>query len=107
MCYKKCTSLAIITLALSLSATPLSFADKSNNNKEQNIVANNKSFVSENSDTLNVNQLIETRDQLINKNLEGLNEFGQDIVQDRKSSILNFDFGLVAYIDKTYSNLTE
>lgn len=54
-----------------------------------------------------MNQLIDFRNDSIDKNLEPLREFGEDSFQRRKNSILDPEFGLVGFVDRTYCNLTK
>lgn len=56
---------------------------------------------------LNMGQLTKIRDKAIDKNLEALSEFGKEVVEERKDGILNYDWGLVSYIDNNYKNLSE
>jgi hypothetical protein len=57
--------------------------------------------------SINMNQLIDFRNESIDKNLEPLREFGEDSFQRRKNSILDPEFGLVGFVDRTYCNLTK
>lgn len=58
--------------------------------------------------SMNMNQLIDFRNDSIDKNLEPLREeFGEDSFQRRKNSILDPEFGLVGFVDRTYCNLTK
>ncbi|WP_286184274.1 hypothetical protein [Clostridium sp. CCUG 7971] len=57
--------------------------------------------------SMSMNQLIEIRDKAIDKNLEPLRKSGEDFMKERKDSILTFEFGLVAFVDKTYCNLNQ
>ncbi|HGM3508000.1 TPA: hypothetical protein ACKOR7_002587 [Clostridioides difficile] len=107
MLNKKNISSIIMTMILSLSTTVFVFADENTNIKGQDITKYNEETVSKNLEDLSTEQLIEIRDKAINKNLEGLRKFGEDSVKERKDSILNFEFGLVAFVNKNYSNLTE
>lgn len=54
-----------------------------------------------------MNQLIDFRNDSIDKNLEHLREFEEDSFQRRKNSILDPEFGLVGFVDRTYCNLTK
>lgn len=56
---------------------------------------------------LNMEQLTKIRDKAIDKNLEALSEFGKEVVDERKDGILNYDWGLVSYVDNNYKNLSE
>lgn len=56
---------------------------------------------------LNMDQLTKIRDKAIDKNLEALSEFGKEAIEERKDGILNYDWGLVSYIDNNYKNLSE
>jgi hypothetical protein len=101
------------SLIVSLSASLIcctfastSFAENNLDSGNQNTFYND-SLNAQNLEDLSVDQLIEIRDKAIDENLEPLREFGEDSIQRRKDSILNFEFGLVAYIDKAYNNLTE
>ncbi len=107
MLNKKNISSIIMTMILSLSTTVFVFADENTNVKGQDITKYNEEMVSKNLEDLSIEQLIDIRDKAIDKNLEGLREFGEDSVKQRKDSILNFEFGLVAFVNKNYSNLTE
>lgn len=107
MLNKKNISSIIMTMILSLSTTVFVFADENTNIKGQDITKYNEETVSKNLEDLSTEQLIEIRDKAIDKNLEGLRKFGEDSVKERKDSILNFEFGLVAFVNKNYSNLTE
>lgn len=71
------------------------------NKKNVNVIENSESS-SMNLEDLNIDQLIKTRDKLIDKNLKDVSD-----PQHIKNAILTSDWGLVVYIDKTYSNLTE
>ncbi|WP_227453307.1 hypothetical protein [Clostridioides sp. ES-S-0108-01] len=75
--------------------------------KGQDITKYNEEMVSKNLEDLSIEQLIDIRDKAIDKNLEGLKELGENIVRERKDSILNFEFGLVSFVNKNYNNLTE
>ncbi|EGT3847926.1 amidase domain-containing protein [Clostridioides difficile] len=107
MLNKKNISSIIMTMILSLSTTVFVFADENTNVKGQDITKYNEEMVSKNLEDLSIEQLIDIRDKAIDKNLEGLRKFGEDSVKERKDSILNFEFGLVAFVNKNYSNLTE
>ena len=56
---------------------------------------------------LNMEQLTKIRDKAIEKNIEALSEFGKEVVDERKDGILNYDWGLVSYVDNNYKNLSE
>lgn len=56
---------------------------------------------------LSIEQLTKVRDKAIDKNLEGIGEFGEQAVKERKDGILNYDWGLVSYIDNNYKNLSQ
>ncbi len=107
MLNKKNISSIIMTMILSLSTTVFVFADENTNVKGQDVTKYNEEMVSKNLEDLSIEQLIDIRDKAIDKNLEGLRKFGEDSVKERKDSILNFEFGLVAFVNKNYSNLTE
>lgn len=77
------------------------FNTNNKNDDNKNTIENSKSS-SMNLEDLNIDQLIEFRDKLIDKNLEDTLDS-----QHLKNSILTSDWGLVTYINKTYSNLTE
>ncbi|HBH0843061.1 TPA: hypothetical protein KR681_003689, partial [Clostridioides difficile] len=106
MLNKKNISSIIMTMILSLSTTVFVFADENTNVKGQDVTKYNEEMVSKNLEDLSIEQLIDIRDKAIDKNLEGLRKFGEDSVKERKDSILNFEFGLVAFVNKNYSNLT-
>lgn len=107
MLSKKNVSLIILVIILSLLTAIFIFNNKNTNNKLKEVTKNNEEIVPKNLEGLSIEQLIEIRDKAIDKNLEGLREFGEDSVKKRKDSILNFEFGLVAFVNKNYSNLTE
>ncbi|MBH7164438.1 hypothetical protein I5989_15100 [Clostridioides difficile] len=107
MLNKKNVSLIILVIILSLLTAIFVFNNKNTNNKSKEVTKNNEEIVPKNLEGLSIEQLIEIRDKAIDKNLEGLREFGEDSVKKRKDSILNFEFGLVAFVNKNYSNLTE
>ncbi|MDU6985033.1 MAG: hypothetical protein E6371_11505 [Terrisporobacter othiniensis] len=52
---------------------------------------------------LSIEQLIKA----IDKNLEDFSEFGEQAVKERKDDILNYDWGLVSYIDNNYKTLSK
>lgn len=52
---------------------------------------------------LSIEQLIKA----IDKNLEDFSEFGEQAVKERKDDILNYDWGLVSYIDNNYKTLSQ
>lgn len=56
---------------------------------------------------LSIEQLTKIRDKAIDKNLEGISEFGKETVEGCKDGILNYDWGLVSYINNSYKNLSE
>ena len=107
MLSKKNVSLIILVIILSLLTAIFIFNNKNTNNKLKEVTKNNEEIVPKKLEGLSIEQLIEIRDKAIDKNLEGLREFGEDSVKKRKDSILNFEFGLVAFVNKNYSNLTE
>ncbi|NMS89226.1 hypothetical protein HGQ85_04730 [Clostridioides difficile] len=107
MLNKKIIPLIILVITLILLTTILIFTNKNTNYKSKEVAKNNEEIVPKNLDSLSIEQLIEIRDKAIDKNLEGLKKFGEDSVKRRKDSILNFEFGLVAFVDKNYSDFTE
>ncbi|MGS5518126.1 hypothetical protein AB8L61_19290 [Clostridioides difficile] len=107
MLNKKNISLIILVIVLSLFTAIFIFNNRNTNDKSKEITKNNEEIVPKNLEDLSIEQLTEIRDKAIDKNLEGLREFGEDSVKQRKDSILNFEFGLVAFVNKNYSNLTE
>ncbi|MCC0673199.1 hypothetical protein IC216_14500 [Clostridioides sp. ES-S-0145-01] len=107
MLNKKNISLIILVIVLSLFTAIFVFNNRNTNDKSKEITKNNEEIVPKNLEDLSIEQLTEIRDKAIDKNLEGLREFGEDSVKQRKDSILNFEFGLVAFVNKNYSNLTE
>ncbi|VIG18154.1 Uncharacterised protein [Clostridioides difficile] len=107
MLNKKNVSLIALVIILSLFTVIFVFNNRNTNDKLKEITKNNEEIVPKNLEDLSIKQLTEIRDKAIDKNLEGLREFGEDIVKKRKDSILNFEFGLVAFVNKNYSNLTE
>lgn len=107
MLNKKNISLIILVIVLSLFTAIFIFNNRNTNDKLKEVAKNNEKIVPKNLEDLSIEQLTEIRDKAIDKNLEGLREFGEDSVKERKDSILNFEFGLVAFVDKNYSNLTE
>ncbi|UUC42765.1 hypothetical protein NMZ80_04775 [Clostridioides difficile] len=107
MLNKKNVSLIALVIILSLFTVIFVFNNRNTNDKLKEVTKNNEEIVPKNLEDLSIKQLTEIRDNAIDKNLEGLREFGEDIVKKRKGSILNFEFGLVAFVNKNYSNLTE
>ncbi|HDF2418715.1 hypothetical protein Q3163_09665 [Clostridioides difficile] len=107
MLNKKNVSLIVLVIVLSLFTAIFVFNNRNTNDKSKEIAKNNEEIVPKNLEALSIEQLIDIRDKAIDKNLEGLREFGEDSVKQRKDSILNFEFGLVAFVNKNYSNLTE
>lgn len=107
MLNKKNVSLIALVIILSLFTVIFVFNNRNTNDKLKEVTKNNEEIVPKNLEDLSIKQLTEIRDKAIDKNLEGLREFGEDIVKKRKDSILNFEFGLVAFVNKNYSNLTE
>ncbi|HBE9437498.1 Uncharacterised protein [Clostridioides difficile] len=107
MLNKKNVSLIALVIILSLFTVIFVFNNRNTNDKLKEVTKNNEEIVPKNLEDLSIKQLTEIRDNAIDKNLEGLREFGEDIVKKRKDSILNFEFGLVAFVNKNYSNLTE
>lgn len=107
MLNKKNISLIILVIILSLLTVIFIFNNRNTNDKSKEITKNNEEIVPKNLEDLSIEQLTEIRDKAIDKNLEGLREFGEDSLKQRKDSILNFEFGLVAFVNKNYSNLTE
>lgn len=107
MLNKKNISLIILVIVLSLFTAIFIFNNRNTNDKSKEITKNNEEIVPKNLEDLSIEQLTEIRDKAIDKNLEGLREFGEDSIKQRKDSILNFEFGLVAFVNKNYSNLTE
>ncbi|HGM1124408.1 TPA: hypothetical protein ACKOM8_002596 [Clostridioides difficile] len=107
MLNKKNVSLIALVIILSLFTVIFVFNNRNTNDKLKEVTKNNEEIVPKNLEDLSIKQLIEIRNKAIDKNLEGLREFGEDIVKKRKDSILNFEFGLVAFVNKNYSNLTE
>ncbi|MDB3082949.1 hypothetical protein C4097_00030 [Clostridioides difficile] len=107
MLNKKNISLIILVIVLSLFTAIFVFNNRNTNDKSKEITKNNEEIVPKDLEDLSIEQLTEIRDKAIDKNLEGLREFGEDSVKQRKDSILNFEFGLVAFVNKNYSNLTE
>jgi hypothetical protein len=81
--------------------------NKNINGNSHEITSTSEKVESKNLDELSIQQLIKIRDKAINKNLEELNEFGEDEIQNLKDGILNSDFGLTAFINNNYKNLTE
>ncbi|HFL2408322.1 TPA: hypothetical protein ACG3IA_003328 [Clostridioides difficile] len=107
MLNKKNVSLIALVIILSLFTVIFVFNNRNTNDKLKEVTKNNEEIVPKNLEDLSIKQLTEIRNKAIDKNLEGLREFGEDIVKKRKDSILNFEFGLVAFVNKNYSNLTE
>ncbi|VIF88325.1 Uncharacterised protein [Clostridioides difficile] len=107
MLNKKNVSLIALVIILSLFTVIFVFNNRNTNDKLKEVTKNNEEIVPKNLEDLSIKQLTEIRDKAIDKNLEGLREFGEDIVKKRKDSILNFEFELVAFVNKNYSNLTE
>ncbi|MFN1920777.1 hypothetical protein ACK2FT_06545 [Clostridioides difficile] len=107
MLNKKNVSLIVLVIVLSLFTAIFVFNNRNTNDKSKEIAKNNEEIVPKNLEALSIEQLTKIRDKAIDKNLEGLREFGEDSVKQRKDSILNFEFGLVAFVNKNYSNLTE
>ncbi|ENY8712922.1 hypothetical protein I5976_18605 [Clostridioides difficile] len=107
MLNKKNVSLIVLVIVLSLFTAIFVFNNRNTNDKSKEIAKNNEEIVPKNLEALSIEQLTKIRDKAIDKNLEGLREFGEDLVKQRKDSILNFEFGLVAFVNKNYSNLTE
>ncbi|MDN9574118.1 hypothetical protein KLL42_14695 [Clostridioides difficile] len=107
MLNKKNVSLIVLVIVLSLFTAIFIFNNRNTNDKSKEIAKNNEEIVPKNLEALSIEQLTKIRDKAIDKNLEGLREFGEDSVKQRKDSILNFEFGLVAFVNKNYSNLTE
>ncbi|AYC99029.1 hypothetical protein DA422_18130 [Clostridioides difficile] len=97
----------VLVIVLSLFTAIFVFNNRNTNDKSKEIAKNNEEIVPKNLEALSIEQLTKIRDKAIDKNLEGLREFGEDSVKQRKDSILNFEFGLVAFVNKNYSNLTE
>lgn len=60
-----------------------------------------------NLNNLSIDQLIKIRNKSIDTNLESLSEFGRKIIEERKDGILNYDWGLVSYINNNYKDLSE
>lgn len=90
-------------IVLSLIIIPLLFLKKNNNEDLQNI---NQSKDLEN---LSAQQLIEKRNQCIDKNIAPLKklDFSEQDLIDRKNEILTSEWGLVSFFNKNYSKLTE
>lgn len=107
MLNKKDIGLIILVIVLSLFTVIFVFNNRNANDKLKEVAKNSEEIVPKNLEDLSIEQLTEIRDKAIDKNLEGLKEFGENIVKERKDSILNFEFGLVAFVNKNYSNLTE
>ncbi|UUC42763.1 hypothetical protein NMZ80_04765 [Clostridioides difficile] len=84
MLNKKNISSIIMTMILSLSTTVFVFADEKTNIKGQDITKYNEETISKNLEDLSIEQLINIRDKAIDKNLEGLKEFGENIVKNVK-----------------------
>ncbi|MBO3446372.1 hypothetical protein [Clostridium sp. CCUG 7971] len=111
---KRSLIVSLSALLICCTFTSTSFVENNLDSKNQNNLdsENQKNFYNDslnaqNLEDLSVDQLIKIRDKAIDENLEPLREFGEDAIQRRKDSILTFDFGLVAFVDKTYKNLTE
>ncbi|MGO0884989.1 hypothetical protein ACTPDI_19595 [Clostridioides difficile] len=107
MLNKKNIGLIILVIALSLFTIIFVLNNRNTSDKLKEVAKNNTEIVPKNLEDLSIEQLTEIRDKAIDKNLEDLREFGEDSVKERKDSILNFEFGLVAFVNKNYSNLTE
>ncbi|VIG18137.1 Uncharacterised protein [Clostridioides difficile] len=84
MLNKKNISSIIMTMILSLSTTVFVFSDENTNIKGQDITKYNEETISKNLEDLSIEQLINIRDKAIDKNLEGLKEFGENIVKNVK-----------------------
>lgn len=107
MLNKKNISLIILVIVLSLFTVIFVLNNRNTSDKLKEVAKNNTEIVPKNLEDLSIERLTEIRDKAIDKNLEGLREFGENIVKERKDSILNFEFGLVAFVNKNYSNLTK
>lgn len=107
MLNKKNIGLIALVIILSLFTVIFVINNRDTNDKLKEVAKNNEEIVPKNLEDLSIEQLTEIRDKAIDKNLEGLKEFGENTVKERKDSILNFEFGLVAFVNKNYSNLTE
>ncbi|MBO3445747.1 hypothetical protein [Clostridium sp. CCUG 7971] len=97
-------TLIVLMIILSLLTTKLLFVNKDSNSEVQEVAT------SENLEDLSIQQLTEIRDERIDQNVEYLNNFGKpskQSLQDRKSEILNSEWGLVSFFNKNYNNLTE
>lgn len=97
-------TLVILMIILSLLTTQFLFVNKDTNSDVQEITT------SENLEDLSIQQLSEIRDKCIDQNVEYLNNFGKtstQSLQDRKNEILTSEWGLVAFFNKNYNNLTE
>ncbi|MCK3739903.1 hypothetical protein MZI16_06210 [Clostridioides difficile] len=84
MLSKKNVSLIILVIILSLLTAIFIFNNKNTNNKLKEVTKNNEEIVPKNLEGLSIEQLIEIRDKAIDKNLEGLREFGEDSVKNVK-----------------------
>ncbi|MCC3868041.1 hypothetical protein [Terrisporobacter mayombei] len=71
----------------------------------------NKSTANDSQDLkdLKIQELTEIRDKEIDDNLELLKEYGatENELKERKHEILNFDLGLVGFVDNNYKDFTE
>ncbi|HBF4252423.1 hypothetical protein [Clostridioides difficile] len=107
MLNKKNISLIFLIIILGLFTIIFVFGNRNTNDKSKEVAKNNEEVIPKNLEDLSIKQLTEIRNRAIDKNLEGLREFGEESIKERKDSILNFEFGLVAFVNKNYSNLTE
>ncbi|HBG2116897.1 hypothetical protein ACRVX5_12695 [Clostridioides difficile] len=107
MLNKKNISLIFLIIILGLFTIIFVFGNRNTNDKSKEVAKNNEEIIPKNLEDLSIKQLTEIRNRAIDKNLEGLREFGEESIKERKDSILNFEFGLVAFVNKNYSNLTE
>ncbi len=74
------------------------------------LVVFNKNIKPKNLEDLSIKQLTKIRENDIDKNLEDLSKYGKDTIQERKDykdEILKSDYGLVAFINYHYKNLSE
>ncbi|WP_131042720.1 hypothetical protein [Clostridioides difficile] len=107
MLNKKNISLIFLIIILGLFTIIFVFGNRNTNDKSKEVAKNNEEVIPKNLEDLSIKQLTEIRNRAIDKNLEGLREFGEESIKERKDSILNFEFGLIAFVNKNYSNLTE
>lgn len=84
MLNKKNVSLIALVIILSLFTVIFVFNNRNTNDKLKEVTKNNEEIVPKNLEDLSIKQLTEIRDKAIDKNLEGLREFGEDIVKNVK-----------------------